>query len=165
MEGPRAWYVPLTKQSSPYNRYIDDLRRPDLQQRLVLAKLFLELAQHYTEVSLFEAALSVLQEVLASDDQEVMGWYLEGWCLLLMSENMRASSTTAEGVTWTDLAHDARECLDMCKNVRFLNTLAIFLTITVAAASYQPTTSRHPGVAARRGTTCRNCGPQFATSS
>ncbi|KZV95855.1 TPR-like protein [Exidia glandulosa HHB12029] len=95
----------------------DDSRRPDLPQRLSLAKLFLELAQHYSELALFESALSILQDVLAADDQEVMGWYLEGWCLLLMSENLRVSAATADGVSWTDLAHDARECLDMCKNL------------------------------------------------
>ncbi|EJD51287.1 TPR-like protein [Auricularia subglabra TFB-10046 SS5] len=98
----------------------EDPRRPEIPQRIALAKLFLELAQHYTELALFESALAILQDVLASDDQEVMGWYLEGWCFLLMSEHLRKApegTTVDGGATWTDLAHDAKECLEMCKNL------------------------------------------------
>ncbi|KAH7099739.1 TPR-like protein [Auriculariales sp. MPI-PUGE-AT-0066] len=100
----------------------DDLRRPDIPQRIALAKLFLELAQHYTELALFENALAILQDVLASDDQEVMGWYLEGWCYLLMAEHGRTAgvaitSEDGDGVPWTEIAHDAKECLESCKSL------------------------------------------------
>ena len=52
---------------------LDDAKLPPIPTRIELTKRFLEL-------SLFPPALLVLQTVLASDDQEVEAWYLEGWC-------------------------------------------------------------------------------------
>ena len=40
----------------------------------------------FLELELFEPALLVLTGVMASDDQEVEAWYLEGWCFFLMAE-------------------------------------------------------------------------------
>lgn len=86
--------------------------------RLSLVKLFLEL-------SLFNPALITLQGIMASDDQEVEAWYLEGWAFYLMSELAHDSPSgklEGEGLTWEELAKDARDCLETCKNVRVYNT-------------------------------------------
>jgi len=45
---------------------------PPLPSRIALVKLFIELA-------LLHPALDVLQGILATDDEEVEAWYLEGW--------------------------------------------------------------------------------------
>ena len=84
--------------------------------RLSLVKLFLEL-------SLFNPALITLQGIMASDDQEVEAWYLEGWAFYLMAELAHESSSgklEGEGLTWEELAKDARDCLETCKNVGVL---------------------------------------------
>ncbi|KAJ7035086.1 hypothetical protein C8F04DRAFT_1210500 [Mycena alexandri] len=69
---------------------IDDPKLPPIPTRLALVKLFLELA-------LFPPALLVLHGIMASDDQEVEAWYLEGWCFFLISRQ------------------DARDCLATCE--------------------------------------------------
>lgn len=84
---------------------------PPLETRLGLVKLFLEL-------SLFTPALVVLQGIMASDDQEVEAWYLEGWCFFLMAEQAKESGGKLEDLTWEDLAKDARDCLETCQVVR-----------------------------------------------
>ena len=73
-------------------------------------KLFLEL-------SLFTPALLVLQGIMASDDQEVEAWYLEGWCFFLMAEQAQENGGKLEDLTWQDLARDARDCLETCQTV------------------------------------------------
>ena len=57
---------------------------------------------------------------MASDDQEVEAWYLEGWALYLMAELANESpdgKLEGEGLSWEELAKDARDCLETCRNV------------------------------------------------
>ncbi|KAH9039695.1 hypothetical protein EDB84DRAFT_1477585 [Lactarius hengduanensis] len=86
----------------------DDPRLPPIASRLSLTKLFLEL-------SLFTPALMVLQGIMASDDEEVEAWYLEGWCFFLMSEQAREQGGKLDELTWEELARDSRDCLETCK--------------------------------------------------
>ena len=75
---------------------IDDPQVPSIPVRLPLAKLFLEL-------SLFNPALLTLQGIMASDDQEVEAWYLEGWVFYLMAELAHDSPNgkfEGEGLAW-----------------------------------------------------------------
>jgi len=91
----------------------DDPKVPPIPVRLSLVKLFLEL-------SLFNPALITLQGIMASDDQEVEAWYLEGWGFYLMAELAHSSpggKLEGEGLTWEELAKDSRDCLETCKNV------------------------------------------------
>ncbi|EGN99228.1 hypothetical protein SERLA73DRAFT_182119 [Serpula lacrymans var. lacrymans S7.3] len=89
---------------------LDDPLMPPLPSRLATAKLFLEL-------SLFTPALLVLQGVLATDDQEVEAWYLEGWAFFLMAEQARETGQSIEGLSWEELAKDSRDCLESCRNL------------------------------------------------
>ena len=89
---------------------VDDPRLPPIASRLNLTKLFLEL-------SLFTPALMVLQGIMASDDEEVEAWYLEGWCFFLMSEQAREQGGKLDELTWEELARDSRDCLETCKTV------------------------------------------------
>ena len=60
---------------------------------------------------------------MASDDQEAEAWYLEGWAFYLMAELAHESPSgklEGEGLTWEELAKDARDCLETCKNVGVL---------------------------------------------
>jgi len=66
----------------------------------------------------YNHALLVLQGIIASDDQEVEAWYLEGWCFFLMSEHAQESGEKLEDLPWQDLARDARDCLETCQMVR-----------------------------------------------
>ncbi|KAL4248055.1 TPR-like protein [Abortiporus biennis] len=88
----------------------DDARLPPIPTRLALVRLFLEL-------SLFSPALLVLQAIMASDDQEVEAWYLEGWCFFLMAEQAQESGGKLEELTWQELAQDARDCLETCQTL------------------------------------------------
>lgn len=54
---------------------------------------------------------------MAADDQEVEAWYLEGWCFFLMAEQAREGDGSVDGLTWQELARDARDCLETCRNV------------------------------------------------
>ncbi|KAJ7170707.1 hypothetical protein C8R43DRAFT_980582 [Mycena crocata] len=87
---------------------LDDPKLPPIPTRLALVKLFLELA-------LFTPALLVLHGVMASDDQEVEAWYLEGWCFFLMSEKAQEQGGKLDELTWQELATDARDCLATCE--------------------------------------------------
>ena len=92
---------------------VDDSKVPSIPVRLSLVKLFLEL-------SLFNPALFTLQGIMASDDQEVEAWYLEGWAFYLMAELAHGSPNgklEGEGLTWDELAKDGRDCLETCRNV------------------------------------------------
>jgi hypothetical protein len=91
---------------------VDDPQLPPIASRLSLTKLFLEL-------SLFTPALMVLQGIMASDDEEVEAWYLEGWCFFLMAEQAREQGGKLDELTWEELARDARDCLETCKTVRY----------------------------------------------
>lgn len=57
---------------------------------------------------------------MASDDQEVEAWYLEGWCFYLMAEQAKETGQKMEDLTWEELAKDSRDCLETCKAVGFL---------------------------------------------
>ncbi|KAF7336645.1 TPR-like protein [Mycena venus] len=87
---------------------LDDPKLPPIPTRLALVKLFLELA-------LFTPALLVLHGIMASDDQEVEAWYLEGWCFFLMSEQAQENGGKLDELTWQELATDARDCLATCE--------------------------------------------------
>ncbi|KAJ7274372.1 hypothetical protein B0H12DRAFT_1088361, partial [Mycena haematopus] len=91
---------------------LDDPKLPPIPTRLALVKLFLELA-------LFTPSLLVLHGIMASDDQEVEAWYLEGWCFFLMSEQAQApeNSGKLDELTWQELAIDARDCLATCESL------------------------------------------------
>ncbi|KAF8656253.1 hypothetical protein AX16_002689 [Volvariella volvacea WC 439] len=86
---------------------LDDPKLPPIGVRLQLAKLFIELA-------LYSPALLVLQGVMASDDQEVEAWYLEGWCFFLMMEHAQEKGGKFDELTWQELAQDSRDCLETC---------------------------------------------------
>jgi len=91
-----------------------DPRLPPLATRLSLVKLFLE-------VSLFAPALLVLHGIMASDDQDVEAWYLEGWCFFLMAEEAKGQEGgMLDELGWEELARDSRDCLETC-HVLFTN--------------------------------------------
>lgn len=54
---------------------------------------------------------------MASDDQDVEAWYLEGWCFFLMSEQAQENGGTLDELTWQELAKDSRDCLETCQVV------------------------------------------------
>ncbi|KIM84821.1 hypothetical protein PILCRDRAFT_817621 [Piloderma croceum F 1598] len=86
-----------------------DPRLPPLSTRLSLVKLFLELSS-------FTPALLVLHGIMASDDQEVEGWYLEGWCFFLMAEEAKENEAgKLDELSWEELAKDSRDCLETCQ--------------------------------------------------
>jgi hypothetical protein len=98
----------------------DDPKLPPIPTRLALVKIFLELA-------LFTPALLVLHGIMASDDQEVEAWYLEGWCFFLMSEQAQENGGKLDELTWQELATDARDCLATCEVVsRFVHSDASY---------------------------------------
>ena len=72
------------------------------------------------ELHNYNAALSVLQSVMESDDQEVEAWYLQGWCFFLMAESAKEADTKVEELSWEELAQDSLDCLQQCKLVRCL---------------------------------------------
>jgi hypothetical protein len=82
------------------------------------------------EVALYESGLIVLQQLLDADDQEVEGWYLEGWCLFLMSQQAKEAGVEGESLTWEDLARDSKECLIICKNVSCGSLIVIVISLT-----------------------------------
>lgn len=102
----------------------DDPKMPPIPVRLGLVKLFIELA-------LYSPALLVLHGVMASDDQEVEAWYLEGWCFLLMSEKAQENGGVYEELTYQELVQDARDCLETCQVVRYPSTRYILRILTV----------------------------------
>ena len=70
---------------------IDDNRLPSVSARIELVKRFLELGD-------YTAALQVVQSIMASDDQHVEAWYLEGWCLYLMAEHAKETGQACPNV-------------------------------------------------------------------
>jgi Tetratricopeptide repeat len=106
-------YVPLLAGVSLDYASVDDSRLPPIASRLNLTKLFIEL-------SLFTSALVVLQGIMATDDEEVEAWYLEGWCFFLMAEQARDQGEHFGEPTWEEVATDSRDCLETCKTVRSL---------------------------------------------
>ncbi|KAH8831434.1 hypothetical protein DL96DRAFT_1587788 [Flagelloscypha sp. PMI_526] len=91
----------------------DDDQLPPIPSRLSLVKLFLEL-------SLFNPALLVLNGIMASDDQLVEAWYLEGWCFFMMAEQAKSSPDgmlSESELAWEELGRDARDCLEACQTL------------------------------------------------
>lgn len=91
---------------------------PPLPIRLSLVRLFLELSS-YTN------ALTILSGVLSIDDQEVEAWYLEGWCFYLMAEKSRETNEPVEGLSYSELARDAMDCLQTCQMVTILHSYRV----------------------------------------
>jgi hypothetical protein len=89
---------------------IDDARSASPAVLLSLTRIFLELA-------LYEGALEILQVVFAQDDEEVEAWYLQGWCFVLMAEQVKEGGLKLEELGWEELAQDARDCLETCRGV------------------------------------------------
>ncbi|KAG1843804.1 hypothetical protein DFJ58DRAFT_717728 [Suillus subalutaceus] len=81
-----------------------------LSVRLARAKLLLECGAYHV-------ALDVLENVLASDDSSVEGWYLMGWGWWLVAERQKEGGKVegSEGLTWEDMARDSRDCLETCQ--------------------------------------------------
>ncbi|KAF8312478.1 TPR-like protein [Clavulina sp. PMI_390] len=98
----KAWEI--TQSLEP-----DDPRYPPISSQLSLARRFLEL-------SLFSQALLLLQNILGMDDEEVDAWYLQGWCFFLMAQKVKETGEKIEDLGWSELAQDARDCLEACKN-------------------------------------------------
>ncbi|EJD06692.1 uncharacterized protein FOMMEDRAFT_102559 [Fomitiporia mediterranea MF3/22] len=88
----------------------DDSKLPPIPTRIELSKRFIESSE-------YSPALSVLQTVMASDDQEVEAWYLEGWCFFLMAEQAKETETKIEDLSWEELAKDSRDCLESCRTL------------------------------------------------
>src|SRR5258708_20230674 len=84
---------------------IEDPQLPPNSTRLSLTRRFLELA-------LFSPALLLLQGILAADDEEMDAWYLQGWCLYLMAQQVKEGVEKVEDLGWEDLSLDSRDCLD-----------------------------------------------------
>jgi hypothetical protein len=122
-----SWCVPSSSfTKAPFEpASVDDPRLPPIASRLSLTKLFLEL-------SLFTPALMVLQGIMASDDEEVEAWYLEGWCFFLMAEQARERGGKLDDLTWEELARDSRDCLETCKTVRFFELSCDFALLIPA---------------------------------
>jgi hypothetical protein len=55
--------------------------------------------------------------ILASDDENVDAWYLQGWCFFLMAQQVKETGTNIEELDWIELAQDSRDCLETCQNV------------------------------------------------
>jgi len=89
---------------------LDDPALPPIPNRLTFVRLFLEL-------ELYTPALLVLQGIMATDDQEVEAWYLEGWCLFLMSDRAKGTGDKLNDMSWDELAKDSRDCLEACQVV------------------------------------------------
>ena len=63
---------------------------------------------------------------MASDDQEVEGWYLEGWCFFLTAEQAKENGGRPDELTWEELARDARDCLETCQMVSAILTTSLY---------------------------------------
>jgi hypothetical protein len=84
----------------------------------------------------------VLQGIMASDDEEVEAWYLEGWCFFLMAEQARERGGKLDELTWEELAKDSRDCLETCKTVRLLHPSYNFaIPVPGILVACQPRTS------------------------
>ena len=109
---------------------VDDPQVPPIPVRLSLAKLLLGLLP-------FNPALL---GIMASDDQEVEAWHLEGRVLYLTAELAHDSPNgklEGEGLDWEELATDARDRLETCRNVGVLDMLfSAWLLLTNAIQLY-----------------------------
>lgn len=93
---------------------------------------------------------------MASDDQEVEAWYLEGWCFFLMAEQAQENGGKLDDLTWEELARDARDCLETCQMVG-PDTCAAgegVLRTSSFLAAYKSRTPRRPATRAYTGAHC-----------
>ncbi|KIO16272.1 hypothetical protein M407DRAFT_34073 [Tulasnella calospora MUT 4182] len=90
----------------------DGAALPPISSRLSLTRLMLEL-------SMYTQALAILHGVLASDEQEVEAWYLQGWCFFLIGDALKEGQSIEDAgeLTWQDMKRDARIALEKCKEV------------------------------------------------
>ena len=80
----------------------------------------------------------VVEGIMASDDEEVEAWYLEGWCFFLMAEHAREHGGKPEELTWEELARDSRDCLETCKTVRsIVSSLRYYDPTSCILAAYK----------------------------
>lgn len=98
----------------------------------------------FLELSLFTPALLVLQGVMASDDQEVEAWYLEGWCFFLMAEQAKENGGTLDELSWEEMARDARDCLETCQTVSSPPMRICVLLLTVFVRVQLHLAQEHP---------------------
>jgi tetratricopeptide (TPR) repeat protein len=85
---------------------------PDFPTRISLARLLLE-------VELEDDALTVLERLVADDDQSVEAWYLGGWCLYILGEKLRGSgegqaANGDDAEDWKSTWVSARKWLSRC---------------------------------------------------
>jgi len=67
---------------------------------------------------------------MASDDQEVEAWYLEGWCFFLMAEEAKESGAgKLDEFSWEELAKDSRDCLGTCQMVGRLSIICLIMAL------------------------------------
>ncbi|KAG2122774.1 hypothetical protein DEU56DRAFT_69287 [Suillus clintonianus] len=103
---------PLSSPDAPPARNQALVAALPLSVRLARAKLLLECGAYHD-------ALDVLENVLASDDSSVEGWYLMGWGWWLVAERRKEGGEVegSEGLTWEDIARDSRDCLETCQTL------------------------------------------------
>lgn len=83
--------------------------------------VLLALTKICIELEMYSQALEILQTVFATDDEEVEAWYLQGWCFVLMSEQVTQNGVKIEELGREELAQDARDCLETCRQVSYLS--------------------------------------------
>ncbi|KAI9566812.1 hypothetical protein HD554DRAFT_2205794 [Boletus coccyginus] len=93
-----------------------------IQTRIARAKLLLE-------CDAYSDALSLLEDILATDDINIEGWYLMGWTWWLLAQHKKegdvvAAAAAVDGLgedgrelEWQDMAGDARDCLETCRTL------------------------------------------------
>lgn len=81
----------------------------------------LSLARTSIELGMYGETLEILQIVFEMDEEEVEGWYLQGWCFVLMGEGVRSGETSVSGeeekLGWEEMLQDARDCLETCRTL------------------------------------------------
>ncbi|KAG8985581.1 hypothetical protein FRB94_003645 [Tulasnella sp. JGI-2019a] len=89
-----------------------DINAPSTDDRLALAKLFLEL-------EVYASSLAVIQSVLADNDQEAEAWYLQGLGYWEISNAVAAGKAVVgvKEMTWREIMQVARNCLGTCKEL------------------------------------------------
>lgn len=92
-------------------RYLeaDDERVPQLETRMNLSKLCVE-------VEMYNEALEILDGILREDDEDVEAWYLSGWTHFLRADLPPSPSDSIE-LERKEEAQDARICLEKCRSL------------------------------------------------
>lgn len=81
---------------------VEDDARPDFAGRISLSRLLME-------VEVEKEALTIIEGLVKEDDQSVEGWYLGGWCQVLM-----AQKSTGEAEGQKKLQEQSLQWLDTC---------------------------------------------------